>query len=234
MRDFRNAKVMARALRDALKTKAVETTHSESLELIAKAFGYENWNVLSARIRGAESPAGTERSQPPTGSQNDTTPPKTLHCSFCGKSQHEVKKLIAGPSVFICDECVDLCTGIVEPDDDKQLFRLMQQSEESGDRADPAWFELARGISTEDLAHYMERGRKGVQRNRVALQSLERWLATGDDDLSADDDRLRLPRHLKDKSQEDLITMQQKAQRELKRYEHALRIATIVLSEPRQ
>ncbi len=38
---------------------------------------------------------------------------KTLYCSFCGKSQHEVKKLIAGPSVFICDECVDLCNDII-------------------------------------------------------------------------------------------------------------------------
>ncbi len=38
---------------------------------------------------------------------------KTLFCSFCGKSQHEVKKLIAGPSVFICDECIDLCNEII-------------------------------------------------------------------------------------------------------------------------
>ena len=38
---------------------------------------------------------------------------KTLDCSFCGKSQHEVKKLIAGPSVFICDECIDLCNDII-------------------------------------------------------------------------------------------------------------------------
>ncbi|MFA5172392.1 MAG: ATP-dependent Clp protease ATP-binding subunit ClpX [Sulfuriferula sp.] len=38
---------------------------------------------------------------------------KLLYCSFCGKSQHEVRKLIAGPSVFICDECVDLCTDII-------------------------------------------------------------------------------------------------------------------------
>jgi ATP-dependent Clp protease ATP-binding subunit ClpX len=38
---------------------------------------------------------------------------KLLYCSFCGKSQHEVKKLIAGPSVFICDECVDLCNDII-------------------------------------------------------------------------------------------------------------------------
>lgn len=39
---------------------------------------------------------------------------RTLYCSFCGKSQHEVQKLIAGPSVYICDECVRLCFEIVE------------------------------------------------------------------------------------------------------------------------
>src|SRR5690625_1351920 len=43
------------------------------------------------------------------GSSDD----KTLHCSFCGKSQHEVRKLIAGPSVFICNECIDLCNDII-------------------------------------------------------------------------------------------------------------------------
>jgi len=46
-----------------------------------------------------------------TTSTNSTD--KILYCSFCGKSQHEVKKLIAGPSVFICDECIDLCTDII-------------------------------------------------------------------------------------------------------------------------
>lgn len=54
MRDFRDAKAMAHALRDALKSRAVETTHSESLELIAKAFGYDNWNILAAKIEAAE------------------------------------------------------------------------------------------------------------------------------------------------------------------------------------
>lgn len=38
---------------------------------------------------------------------------KLLYCSFCGKSQHEVLKLIAGPGVFICEECTDLCVAIV-------------------------------------------------------------------------------------------------------------------------
>jgi hypothetical protein len=39
--------------------------------------------------------------------------PKTLHCSFCGKSQHKVEKLIAGPGCFICNECVKLCDDII-------------------------------------------------------------------------------------------------------------------------
>ncbi|MDP2829928.1 MAG: ATP-dependent Clp protease ATP-binding subunit ClpX [Sulfuricellaceae bacterium] len=43
----------------------------------------------------------------------DSGAEKLLYCSFCGKSQHEVRKLIAGPSVFICDECVDLCNDII-------------------------------------------------------------------------------------------------------------------------
>ena len=51
-----------------------------------------------------------------------TSSEKNLYCTFCGKSQHEVKKLIAGPSVFICDECIDLCNEIIrdeKPADDK-------------------------------------------------------------------------------------------------------------------
>jgi hypothetical protein len=59
MRDFRDAKVMARALRDALKAKSLEITHTEALELIAKAFGYDNWNILPAKIEAAE-PAASD------------------------------------------------------------------------------------------------------------------------------------------------------------------------------
>jgi len=44
---------------------------------------------------------------------NDDDSGKLLYCSFCGKSQHEVRKLIAGPSVFVCDECVELCNDII-------------------------------------------------------------------------------------------------------------------------
>ena len=47
------------------------------------------------------------------GGSNDKESKNTLYCSFCGKSQHEVRKLIAGPTVFICDECVELCMDII-------------------------------------------------------------------------------------------------------------------------
>src|ERR1700735_4413242 len=47
----------------------------------------------------------------------------TLYCSFCGKSQHEVRKLIAGPTVFICDECVELCTDIVSEENKSSLAK---------------------------------------------------------------------------------------------------------------
>jgi ATP-dependent Clp protease ATP-binding subunit ClpX len=47
----------------------------------------------------------------------------TLYCSFCGKSQHEVRKLIAGPNVFVCNECVELCMDIIREEDKTQLVR---------------------------------------------------------------------------------------------------------------
>ena len=51
---------------------------------------------------------------------------KDLHCSFCGKSRYKVRKLIAGPKVYICDECVDLCNDVIEED----------WEEDKGDRVD--------------------------------------------------------------------------------------------------
>ncbi len=53
---------------------------------------------------------------------------KSLFCSFCGKNQHEVKKLIAGPSVFICDECVDLCNDIIK-EESKELNEQLEKIE---------------------------------------------------------------------------------------------------------
>ncbi len=55
------------------------------------------------------------------GSTRDTK--STLYCSFCGKSQHEVKKLIAGPTVFICDECVELCNDIIKEETKTTISR---------------------------------------------------------------------------------------------------------------
>ena len=55
----------------------------------------------------------------PTSSESKNT----LYCSFCGKSQHEVRKLIAGPTVFICDECVELCMDIIREENKSALVK---------------------------------------------------------------------------------------------------------------
>lgn len=55
---------------------------------------------------------------------------KLLYCSFCAKSQQEVKKLIAGPSVFVCDECVELCNDIIKEE-------VQEREAESGERKLP-------------------------------------------------------------------------------------------------
>jgi hypothetical protein len=224
MRDFRDAKTMAHALRDALKAKAVETTHSESLELIAKAFGYENWNILSAKIDAAK-PRQIAESNHPSAQGRDAAQQKTLYCSFCGKSQYDVRRLIAGPAIYICDECVELALDFIEDIRDENLFRLMQGDEDS-----------ARIMSTEELAHYMERGARGVERNRLALDAIARKLAMREDEMPRPDDLLASPRfaYLKGKTQDELVAFQQTAQRELKRYEDALRIATTALGARRQ
>lgn len=54
---------------------------------------------------------------------SNTDSKNTLYCSFCGKSQHEVRKLIAGPTVFICDECVELCMDIIREENKSSLVK---------------------------------------------------------------------------------------------------------------
>ena len=66
MRDFRDAKAMAQTLREALKTKSVTLTHSESLELVATMLGFRDWNVLSARIQSEVRPAANPGSTIPS------------------------------------------------------------------------------------------------------------------------------------------------------------------------
>jgi ClpX C4-type zinc finger/Glyoxalase superfamily protein len=215
MRDFRDAKAMARSLRDALKVKAVETTHSESLELIAKAFGCENWNVLSAKIDAARPGAGSTVGVP------DPTLPEILYCSFCGKSQHEVRKLVAGPAVYICDECVDLCTDIV----DEQLLRLIE-----GDA------QAASSMSTERLLHYVEHASKGEQRSSLALERIGRLIASRENRDPAADSMLASDefRQLKTKTPEELLGVQKLVQDQLRRYQQALRTARPALNEREQ
>jgi hypothetical protein len=215
MRDFRDAKAMARSLRDALAAKAVETSHSESLELIAKAFGYENWNILSAKIDAVQPRSGA------AAGHRDPTQQEILYCSFCGKNQHEVRKLIAGPGVYICDECVDLCTDIV----DEQLLRLIEGDEES-----------ARAMSTERLAHYVEHASEVQERSRLVLEHIERMLALRENAAAADDGILTSSAfdRFKTKTTDELLAIQKSLQDQLKRYEQALRTATPVLNERRQ
>jgi ClpX C4-type zinc finger protein/glyoxalase superfamily protein len=233
MRDFRDAKAMAHTLRDALKGRAVETTHSECLELIAKAFGYENWNILSAKINAAEPRADAEGARSPVG-VHDPAPQETLYCSFCGKSQHKVTKLIAGPSVYICDECVELCTDIVREEAPVwKVLNLLRADGESGNNAYRVAFEHVRAQSTADVASYVEQSRRGVDHNRLALDCILRRLAMGDGELPAEDDVLTSPLfvHLNKKTKEELLVLHIEAQRELKRYEDALRLGTAVLGE---
>jgi hypothetical protein len=206
-------------LRDALKARAIETTHSESLELIANAFGYGNWNILSAKIEAAK-PRQSAESADSSAKGRDAAAKRTLYCSFCGKSQHDVRKLIAGPDVYICDKCVDLCLDFVEDIKDEDLTRLMQGDERS-----------ARNMSTEELAHYVERGRIGVERNRLALKAIAQKLAMREGEMPRSDDLLALPRfyYLKNKTRDDVVALQQSAQQQLKRYEDALRVAVAAL-----
>src|SRR5262245_46802993 len=223
MRDFRDAKTMAHALRDALKSRAVETTHSECLELIARVFGFDNWNILSAKIDAA-APVSAERSAS-VAAQNDRRPTKTLYCSFCGKSKYEVRRLVAGPEVYICDECVELCTDFVDDvHDDKDLARLVERDAESST------------MSTEDLAHYVERGRKGAERNRLTLRAIQQKLGMTDHELPTNDDILALPRfiYLRNKTREELLTLHQIARHQLSRYEEALQLAMTALGARRQ
>jgi hypothetical protein len=226
MRDFRDAKTMAHALRDALQLKAVETTHSECLELIAKAFGYENWNILSARIEAARA---REPGAPPLAPAAEHEPPQkaTLYCSFCRKSQHDVRRLIAGPAVFICDECVALCDDIV---DDETIQSLLRADEESGQQGYPAATEHLRAKSTAQLASCLERRAQVADRYRVELGLIRRMLAVRDGEPPAAD-LLASPAYarLKDKTKEDLLALAQDAERKRKGFDDALRIAATVL-----
>jgi hypothetical protein len=226
MRDFRDAKAMAHTLRDALKANAIETTHSECLELIAKSFGYDNWNILSAKIEAAQS-------RTPDGGALASAgivpkPNHTLYCSFCGKSQHEVRELVAGPTVFICDECVALCNDIVE---NEEILRLFAVDSEEGNQSHPTGSEYQ--PSTEQLIADVERAKSHVGRWRLALEQIKRKLSMREGEVLMAGDILASPSfaYLKNKSSDDLLALAQQHERALKRYEDAQRIVAILPGE---
>ena len=70
------------------------------------------------QLRGLTSRRSSEMSK---GGVSDSK--NTLYCSFCSKSQHEVRKLIAGPTVFVCDECVELCMDIIREENTSSLVK---------------------------------------------------------------------------------------------------------------
>jgi hypothetical protein len=128
MRDFSDAKVMARALHDALKAKAIETTHTEALELIAKAFGYKNWNILSVKIEAAEpkpsdeprwlSPGGTrdrhgERADSWEITRGYIAHPARLAVKDIGYQQRGFHWEKASIKVYLHGQSADIAQGVV-------------------------------------------------------------------------------------------------------------------------
>jgi ribosomal protein S7 len=124
MRDFRDAKVMARALRDALKAKALEITHAEALELIAKAFGYKNWNILSAKIEATEPKLSDERSLSVSGTavpskrptrtgdrQGERADPSQITRDYIAQPARHWEK--ASVKVYLHGQSVDIAQGVV-------------------------------------------------------------------------------------------------------------------------
>ena len=152
MRDYRDAKSMAQSLRTALADKSITVSNSESLELIAKAFGVDNWNILSAKVKDQLTPA-------PLGNKAGASK-NTLYCSFCGKSQYDIKKLIAGPKVFICDECIGICNGILGDEAITELLQLPQ----------PEAISALNEISTERLLDYRASVQRVLEANVRASQ----------------------------------------------------------------
>jgi hypothetical protein len=93
---------MAKSLRDSLSGKGLRVSHGECLEIVARQFGFADWNTLSPKLTDAHP-------------SHDA-----LSCSFCGKSQDKVKRLIEGGCanrggsgcVFICEECIQFCAEV--------------------------------------------------------------------------------------------------------------------------
>jgi ATP-dependent Lon protease len=101
MRDFRDAKAMAQTLRDALKAKSITLTHSESLELVARTLGFQDWNVLSAAIQASEpeaKPRRTSTAMPVTPMRDVVFFPQVMTSIFVGrdKTKRAIEAAMAG------------------------------------------------------------------------------------------------------------------------------------------
>ncbi len=105
---------------------------------------------------------------------------KLLYCSFCGKSQHEVRKLIAGPSVFICDECVDLCNDIIREE-------VPEEGSEAAEDKLPVPMEIK--TTLDDYVIGQERAKKILS---VAVYNHYKRLKSGSDKNNRKDDDVEL------------------------------------------
>ncbi len=115
MRDFRDAKAMAQTLREALKTKSVAITHSESLELTARVLGFHDWNVLSARIQSsapattgsmptmAQRPASARAGLPIVAMRDVVLFPQMVIPIFVGRKStlRAIESAVAGDGIFL-------------------------------------------------------------------------------------------------------------------------------------
>jgi hypothetical protein len=201
MRDFRDAKLMARSLGEALKLKSIALTHSESLELIAAIFGVDNWNVLSAQIKAAEEPS-----------------PKAVHCTFCKKSSNEVEALVAGPGIYICDKCITLCANTLE---EQSITKMLRKTNPSS-----AALDHFRDRSTEQILAYQRDAQRRLSNTRTAMRTVEILLGE-----AAHEQIVPGPIHdfFRAKSKEDLVATKKQLKSNLDRTEATLRAVDDVL-----
>jgi hypothetical protein len=160
MRDYRDAKAMARALRAGLAEQTLTVTHSQSLEFVAKMFGFDNWNILAAKIEATR----------PTAAEPAAKGMRTLYCGFCGKSQHDVKTMIAGPDSFICETCVGLCNDIVEHN---AVVALLVADESDGGEERPRLSAYLAERTNDQLRAYLAKMEADVVKTREGLRGME-------------------------------------------------------------
>jgi len=128
MRTYKDAKAMAKSLRESLTARNVLLSHSECLEIVARVAGFADWNTLSAKldVESGQLASPEDRSDLHPAILGGTcqvpqaAAPEQVPCSFCGKSK--VRSLIEGgcsrdrgapqSCVFICDECVAFCAQV--------------------------------------------------------------------------------------------------------------------------